>query len=72
MLKRLSCSALLFLSLTGLSFISTAQEIAAGFNLGYATFNMEELKVIQRELSGQYPFDAKVVESFPGYLNFSD
>lgn len=71
MLKRLPCSALLFLSITGLSFTSAAQEIAAGINIGYATFNLGDLKEFQQELSAQYPFDAHIVESFPGYLNFS-
>jgi hypothetical protein len=70
MLKRLHFTTIIFLSLS-FSTIGSCQELVVGASIGYSTFSMGDLKELQNELLNQLPFDGKIVESFPGYLNYS-
>lgn len=44
---------------------------SAGISVGYSTFAMEQMKEFQRELTRQYPVDMKILDQYPGYLNFN-
>lgn len=44
---------------------------SVGVNVGLATFSMKDLKAYQREKQQAMPFDARVTESFPSFLNYS-
>ena len=47
------------------------QRVDIALNVGYATFKMTDLKQIQKEQLSYMPVDAKITNSFPGYLNYS-
>jgi hypothetical protein len=47
------------------------QRVDIALNVGYATFKMTDLKQIQEEQLSYMPVDAKITNSFPGYLNYS-
>jgi hypothetical protein len=47
------------------------QRVDIALNFGYATFKMTDLKHIQEEQLSNMPVDAKITNSFPGYLNIS-
>ena len=47
------------------------QRIDVSLNVGYATFKMTDLKQMQAEQLSYMPVDAKITNSFPGYLNYS-
>jgi len=71
MFNRLYSATFVFLSLASLAYPTRGQEIALGLNIGYATFNMQDIRNLQSQLCNSYPVDSKIVESFPGYLNMS-
>jgi hypothetical protein len=62
-------SALVFFLVT--SIVSQAQEVTGNINLGYSTFSLNSFKEFQHELANSYPVGTKVVDAFPGYLNYS-
>ncbi|HMG90167.1 MAG TPA: hypothetical protein VK589_08905 [Chryseolinea sp.] len=47
------------------------QRVDIALNFGYATFKMTDLKQMQEEQLSYMPVDAKITNSFPGYLNYS-
>ena len=47
------------------------QRVDFALNVGYATFKMTDLKQMQKEQLSYMPVDAKITNSFPGYLNYS-
>lgn len=48
-----------------------AQKFVVSANAGYATFGLKSLKEQQRDMAKDMPVQGRVVQSFPGYLNYS-
>ena len=71
MFQRIRYSIVVF-SVIGLCITgANAQKFVLHASAGYATFGLKSLKDQQHEMSTQMPVQGKIVQSFPGYLNYS-
>lgn len=75
MFPRIFNSLIVLLSVNVLAISAHAQfftgSYSAGISVGYSTFSMAQMKAFQRDLEKQYPVDMKILEQFPGYINYN-
>lgn len=74
MFPRIFNSLIVLLSINFFALSADAQLFtgvySVGVGVGYSTFSMEQMKAFQRDLARQYPVDVRILEEYPGYLNY--
>lgn len=49
---------------------TNTSNLKLGYQIGFGTYSMNNLKDINDQVSESLPFDSKIVDNFPGYLYF--